>query len=229
MRSYAQYCPLARALEVVGDRWTLLVLRELFLSPKRFTDIEQRLPGIAPNLLSSRLKDLEAAGLVTRRRLDPPAASTVYELTDRGRGLESAVLELARWGVQFLGSYSGEDAFSIEWLIPVLDEVADRDAARGVWETYEFRIDDARMWARIADGDVTVHAGEPPQAADLLVETDLQTFVGLGFETVTPNEAIASGRMRVAGDPAAGARALAILSPAKILRTLAAAQTIPIK
>lgn len=223
MRSYEQYCPLARALDVIGDRWTLLVARELFLSPKRFTDIEQRLPGIAPNLLSSRLKDLEAAGLVTRRRLDPPAASTVYELTDRGRGLESAVLELARWGVQFLGSFSGEEAFNIEWLVPVLDEAADRDAARGVWETYEFRIEDARMWAKIADGDVAVHAGGAPQPADLVVETDLQTFAGLGFETITPTEAIESGRMRVSGDPGVGARALAILSPAKILRKLAAA------
>jgi DNA-binding HxlR family transcriptional regulator/putative sterol carrier protein len=223
MRSYEQYCPLARALDVVGDRWTLLVLRELFLSSKRFTDIEQRLPGIAPNLLSGRLKDLEGAGLVTRRRLDPPAASTVYELTERGRSLESAMLELTRWGVQFLGAYSGNEAFNIEWLVPVLDEAADREAARGVWETYEFRVESSRMWARIADGDVSVHAGAPDEPADFVVETDLQTFVGLGFQTVTPEEAIESGRMRVSGDAAAGARALAILSPARILTKMATA------
>jgi DNA-binding HxlR family transcriptional regulator/putative sterol carrier protein len=223
MRSYEQYCPLARALDVVGDRWTLLVLRELFLSPKRFTDIEQRLPGIAPNLLSARLKDLESAGLVTRRRLDPPAASTVYKLTGRGRSLESALLELSRWGVQFLGSYSEDKAFNIEWLVPVLDEAADREAARGVWETYEFRIDNSRMWARISDGHVTVRAGEPEEPADLTVETDLQTFVGLGFHTISPEEAIASGRMRVSGDVEAGRRALAILSPARILTKMSAA------
>jgi DNA-binding HxlR family transcriptional regulator len=116
-RSYDQYCPLARALDVVGDRWTMLVMRELFLAPKRFTDLQQRLEGIAPNLLSRRLKDLESAGLIRRRRLDPPAASTVYELTEKAVGLEAAMLDLAKWGVQFLGSYEGDEAFELEWLL----------------------------------------------------------------------------------------------------------------
>src|ERR671917_486831 len=100
-RSYDQYCPLARALDVVGDRWALLILRELLFQPKRFTEIEQRLDGIAPNLLSRRLKELEAWGLVRRRRLERPASAMVYESTDRARGLQSAMLELSRWGIQF--------------------------------------------------------------------------------------------------------------------------------
>src|SRR5687768_14135075 len=124
-RSYQQYCPLARAMDVVGDRWTMLVLRELFFAPKRFTDLETRLEGIAPNLLSRRLKELEARGLVRRRRLDPPAASTVYEATPQAQGLRTAMLELSRWGIQFLGPYDGEDKFSIEWLVPMLEEMAD--------------------------------------------------------------------------------------------------------
>ncbi len=130
MKSYDQYCPLARALDVVGDRWAMLIMRELVLSPKRFTDLEQRLDGIAPNLLSRRLKELEAAGVVRRRRLDPPAASTVYELTEKAAGLETAMLELARWGVQFLGPYEGNEAFEFEWLLPVMEEFADKEAAR---------------------------------------------------------------------------------------------------
>jgi putative sterol carrier protein len=92
-----------------------------------------------------------------------------------------------------------------------------------VWETYEFRIDNSRMWARISDGHVTVRAGEPEEPADLTVETDLQTFVGLGFRTISPEEAIASGRMRVSGDVDAGRRALAILSPARILAQMSPA------
>lgn len=223
-RSYEQYCPLARALDIVGDRWTMLVLRELFLSPKRFTDLEHRLPGIAPNLLTARLRELEGAGLISRRRLDPPAAATVYELTERGRSLDTAMLELSRWGVQFLGTYESDLSFNVEWLVPVLDDVADRDAAKGVRETYEFHIGDASMWVRIEDGEVAVHAGRSPEPPDLLVETDPQTFIGLGFESISPADALRSGRMRLTGDLEAGLRALAILSPARILSGLATAR-----
>lgn len=222
-RSYEQYCPLARALDVVGDRWTMLVLRELFLSPKRFTDIQNRLDGIAPNLLSARLKALESAGLITRRRLDPPSAATVYELDDAGKSLRTSMLELARWGVQFLGTYQPTETFNIEWLVPILDDVADREAARGVWEIYEFRVGDATLWVRVRDGEVHVQAGKSPEPADLIVETDVQTFIGLGFESVRPDEAWSSGRLRFVGDPDAGLRALSILSPARILSKVAVA------
>lgn len=222
MKSYEQYCPLARALDVVGDRWAMLVVRELFLSPKRFTDLELRLPGIAPNLLSKRLKELEAVGLVRRRRLDPPAASTVYELTEKAAGLETAMMELAKWGVQFLGSYEGDEAFELEWLLPAMEEFADRDAARNVWEIYEFRVDGVAFWVHVADGDVTIRPGVAPQTADLLVETDLETFMGIGFGAVTPEDATDSGRARVIGDQSKAERALDILAPARILSKVAA-------
>ncbi|MGH2729036.1 MAG: winged helix-turn-helix transcriptional regulator, partial [Actinomycetota bacterium] len=185
-RSYDQYCPLARALDVVGDRWAMLVVRELFFAPKRFTDLQQRLEGIAPNLLSRRLKELEAAGLIRRRRLDPPAAATVYEVTEKASGLEAAMLELAKWGVQFLGAYEGDEAFEFEWLLPVMEEYADREAARGVWEVYEFRINGSDFWVKVADGEVTVRPGRAPEPADLLVETDLETFMGIGFGAISP-------------------------------------------
>lgn len=220
-RSYDQYCPLARALDVVGDRWTMLILRELFLSPKRFTDLQLRLQGVAPNLLSSRLKDLQSEGLISRRTLDRPAAIAVYELTDLGRGLNTAMSELARWGVQFLGTYEKDEAFNIEWLVPVLDEVADREAARGCWEVYEFHIGDSRMWVGVSDGEVSVRAGTAPGPADLVVETDLETFVGLGFESISPEDAWRNDRLRVIGDVDIARRALAILSPARIFSRLA--------
>ncbi|MGH2813434.1 MAG: winged helix-turn-helix transcriptional regulator [Actinomycetota bacterium] len=222
-RSYDQYCPLARALDVVGDRWAMLVVRELFFAPKRFTDLQQRLEGIAPNLLSRRLKELEAAGLIRRRRLDPPAAATVYEVTEKASGLEAAMLELAKWGVQFLGSYEGDEAFEFEWLLPVMEEYADREAARGVWETYEFRINGSDFWVKVADGEVTVRPGHAPEPADLLVETDLETFMGIGFGAISPEDAVGSGRIRVIGDPVKAERAVDILAPARILAKLAPA------
>jgi DNA-binding HxlR family transcriptional regulator/putative sterol carrier protein len=224
-RSYEQYCPLARALDVVGDRWTLLILREVLFAPKRFTDIEARLDGIAPNLLSRRLKELEARGLVRRRRLDPPATATVYESTERSQQLRPAMLELARWGVQFLGEYDGEERFSIEWLVPMLEEMADRDAARGVWDLYEFRIDGDRFWVEVADGEVKVRAGEPPRRPDFSAEMEVPTFVALGFGTLDPMEALAEGRATATGDLTKAQTALDILSPARIFPRAAATRT----
>jgi DNA-binding HxlR family transcriptional regulator len=101
-RSYGQYCPIAHTLDVVGDRWTLLIVRELLGGPQRYTDLQRALPGIAPNLLATRLRDLAASGIVTRRELPPPAARTVVELTETGRRLERVVVELARWGLSRL-------------------------------------------------------------------------------------------------------------------------------
>jgi len=215
-RSYQQYCPLARALDFVGDRWTLLILRELFFAPKRFTDLQTRLDGIAPNLLSRRLKELEARGLVERRRLAPPAAATVYEATDTARELRAAMLELSKWGIQFLGPYDRADRFSIEWLAPMLEEMADRDAARGVWDLYQFRIGGESLYVEVADGDVRVRVGEPPRPPDLGGEMDEETFMAIGFGTLDPLEAVAQGRATAWGDLTKTPTALEILAPARI-------------
>src|SRR5687767_6432977 len=100
-RSYNQYCGLAYALDQIGERWTLLIVRELIAGPRRFKDLMDGLPGISTNLLSERLKSMEQQGLLRRRVLRPPAGSTVYELTSLGQALEKALLELGRWGSQF--------------------------------------------------------------------------------------------------------------------------------
>jgi DNA-binding HxlR family transcriptional regulator/putative sterol carrier protein len=203
-------------MDAIGDRWTMLILRELFFAPKRFTDIEARLDGIAPNLLSRRLKELEARGLVRRRRLDPPATATVYEITAEARGLKTAMLELSKWGIQFLGPYDGEDRFTIEWLVPMLEEMADREAARGVWDVYQFVIGGESLWVEVADGDVRVRAGEPPREPDLRGEMDEETFMEIGFGTLEPMDALAQGRATASGDLTKTPTALEILSPAKI-------------
>src|SRR5919202_4903626 len=102
--SYRQYCAVARGLDLVGERWTLLIVRDLLTGPKRYTDLLAGLPGIGTNLLATRLRELEQHGLVARRVLPPPAGSTVYELTDVGQTLEPVVLALGRWGRRLLGA-----------------------------------------------------------------------------------------------------------------------------
>ena len=119
-KRYDQYCPIACSLGLVGERWTLLVVRELMHGPKRYTDLVDGLHGIGTNILAARLKELEAAGLVERRKLPPPAASTVYELTPTGRELRPVLHELARFGARLIGP-PPLDALEPGWLVDALD------------------------------------------------------------------------------------------------------------
>jgi DNA-binding HxlR family transcriptional regulator len=163
MRTYGDRCGVARALDLVGDRWALLVVRELLLGPKRFTDLRVGLPNVGPDVLSQRLRDLEDAGVVRRRTLPPPAASRVYELTERGHDLEPVVLALGRWGssAPFPGGDSriGVDAFVIA-LKTLFDADADFEAS------VELRLGGDRFHARVAGGrfEVARGAAERPDA-----------------------------------------------------------------
>ena len=120
-KRYEQYCPMAHALDLVGERWALLVIRELMHGPKRYTDLVDSLPGIGTNILAARLRDLEAHGIVGERTLPPPAASKVYELTDYGRELRPAMRELALWGARSLGPPTDEDELFDGWLANAMD------------------------------------------------------------------------------------------------------------
>ena len=138
-RSYSQYCAVARGLDLIGDRWTLLMVRDMLLGPKRFKDILESLPGIGTNLLSTRLRELEEAGLIERAVLPPPAGSAVYRLTANGEALEPVVVALGRWGGRFLGEPLPTDVF-----IPSAYFVAMRASFRperavALNERYEFR------------------------------------------------------------------------------------------
>src|ERR1700687_4834036 len=118
MRTYNQHCGLAKALDLVGDRWTLLIVRELLIRDAcRYTDLRNGLPGIATNLLAERLGELEEAGLVSRREAPPPIATTLFQLTERGRELEPAVLELGRWGAPLLAKSPADDTLLAHWLV----------------------------------------------------------------------------------------------------------------
>ncbi|HEV8250670.1 MAG TPA: helix-turn-helix domain-containing protein [Gaiellaceae bacterium] len=147
-RHYDQYCGIAHALDLVGDRWALLVVRELMRGPLRYTDLVERLPGIGTNILAARLRDLEAGGVLTKRRLPPPAASRVYELTEYGQALKPALRELGLWGARSLGPPTHEEELFPGWLVNVLDTVLSPMAPAG---RFEFRVGDEV--ASLVDGE----------------------------------------------------------------------------
>lgn len=158
-RTYNQFCALARALDVLGERWTLLIVRELLLGPRRFGDLLSGLPGIAPNLLSDRLRALAAEGVVQRTTLPPPAGSRVYELTERGRRLRPAVLALARWGMDPIAPPREGEERRPGWYAVALEAAFRPQAAHGVNETYGFWIDGTPFHLTVRDGQATASNG----------------------------------------------------------------------
>ena len=173
-KHYDQYCPVAHALDVVGDRWALLVARELLQGPKRYTDLAEGLPGIGTNILASRLRDLETAGVVTKKTLPPPAASRVYELTDYGLELKPVMRELALWGARSLGPPTADDELFPGWLVCPLDMILGPLAPAG---RFEFRAGDEI--ASLVDG--VAYTG-PIDDPDVVVEGDAEGLYYLFIE-----------------------------------------------
>jgi DNA-binding HxlR family transcriptional regulator len=165
-KRYDQYCPVAHALDLVGERWSLLVVRELMHGPKRYTDLADGLRHIGTNILAARLRDLEEKGIITKRTLPPPAASRVYELTDYGRELRPVMRDLALWGARSLGPPTEEDELFPGWLENALDTVLAPFAPRG---RFEFHI--GEELASIVDGVAVAGAVDDP---DVVVTGDPQ-------------------------------------------------------
>ncbi|MFJ2782613.1 MULTISPECIES: winged helix-turn-helix transcriptional regulator [unclassified Streptomyces] len=198
-RSYDQHCAAARALDLVGDRWTLLVVRELLAGPRRYTDLHADLPGVSTDMLAGRLKDMESAGLVTRRRLPPPASASVYELTARGRELLPVLRALAAWGAPDLGEPRPTDAVRAHWYaIPLLGELAGLGAG-----VVQVTLDEGEFHVRVgADGGVAYGDGAA-EAPDACLRTDTATCRALAAGELTLAEAVASGRAVLDGLPEA--------------------------
>jgi DNA-binding HxlR family transcriptional regulator len=173
-KHYDQYCPVAHALDAVGDRWALLVVRELLQGPKRYTDLADGLPGIGTNILAARLRDLEAAGVVARKTLPPPAASRVYDLTDYGRALKPVLRELALWGAGSLGPPTENDELFPGWLLNPVEMILGPLAPPG---RFEFRV--GGEVASLVDGVAHAGAIEDP---DVVVDGDAAGFYHLFFE-----------------------------------------------
>jgi DNA-binding HxlR family transcriptional regulator len=194
-KAYGQYCGFARALELVGERWALLVVRDLLVGAKRFSDLQRSLPGIPTNILTARLKEMEAAGVVRRRLLPRPSAGVVYELTEMGSGLKPAVYALGRWGATLLGDPRPTEIVTPETLVTALHTTFQPKAAKGVTVSYELRFGPVTIHARVKNGVLTAAEGALP-AADAIVEPG-PAFRALLAREVTPREALTRGDVRM--------------------------------
>jgi DNA-binding HxlR family transcriptional regulator len=198
-RSYDQYCSAARALDTVGDRWTLLIVRELLAGPRRYTDLHADLPGVSTDVLASRLKDMERDGLTTRRRLPPPGAAYVYELTRRGRALLPVLEALGAWGAGELGERRPTDAVRAHWFaLPLLRALRAAGATEGIVEV------------RLEEGDFHLHAGADegpvygdgpaPGEPDARLVLDAGTCAALSRGELELRDAVRDGRVEVTGE-----------------------------
>jgi DNA-binding HxlR family transcriptional regulator len=202
-RSYDDACGVARALGVVGERWALLVVRELLYGPKRFSDLSRGLPGMSHNVLSQRLRELEQAGVVRRRGLGPPAGARVYELTEHGLGLRPVLLALARWGSRL--PLAPGARLSVDALMFALQTTFEPPAAEGVQVRVELRFGDDRFDAHI-DGDRFRLSRGAASNADAVLDTDAATLRDLVFAGRALTDAVDRGELRLSGDPAAVTR-----------------------
>jgi DNA-binding HxlR family transcriptional regulator len=206
-RTYGDRCGIARALDLVGERWALLVVRELLLGPKRFTDLRAGLPNLSPNVLALRLRDLEGAGVVKRTALPPPAASQVYELTDWGRELEAPLLALGRWGAR--SPFMPDAGMSVDSHVLALKSLFDPGVAGGLSASYELRLGNDAFRARVVDSELELARGSA-EAPDAMIETDPATLVELVWEGRKLSEAVDSGVVKVEGDKRAVRRFLGL-------------------
>lgn len=205
LRTYGDHCAAARALDLVGERWALLVVRELLLGPKRFTDLREGMPNAKPSVLSQRLRELEDGGVIQRRKLGPPARSAVYELTPLGEGLEAVMVALGQWGRLLpAGSdtYRNPDAFvlALKWHF-------DGGRAKHLAGRYELRLADDCFCVDVEQDRFEVRRGEASDAG-VIIEADLRTLAALVFEGGSTREAERDGLLRMTGDRALGRRFL---------------------
>lgn len=208
-RSYGEACRFAYALDVVGERWALLVVRELLLGPKRFTDLRTGLPHASSNILSERLRDLEQSGVIQRRKLPPPAASTVYELTEWGRELEPVVTKLGAWGAR---SPVPPDSREIgpDSIVLALRSLFDPAAAGELDATYELRIGDETFHVEVADGELNLGRGSAEGPAASIAIADAPSFGAILAGQLSLEEALTSGAARIEGSKQAVKRFLRI-------------------
>lgn len=199
-RTYGQFCGLARALEVVGERWAMLIIRDLLVGPKTIADLYWGLPRIPTEVLCSRLNEFEHMGVIRQSALPRPDGSVVYELTEWGNELEDITLRLALWGTKLLGNPRPEDIVTADSLVMALRTTFRPQAASGVQVGYELRFDDIVIHATVDDGTIT--AGEGPLAdADLVMEPGA-VLKELMTGALSPADAIAQGSVHLTGDPA---------------------------
>jgi DNA-binding HxlR family transcriptional regulator/putative sterol carrier protein len=204
-RCYGQFCGLARALELVGGRWALLIVRDLLTGPKRFSELQDGLPGIPTNVLTSRLRELEEADIVGRRLQGRPGGGVVYELTDYGRELEDAVLRLGFWGAKAMGAPKADDYISTDALALAFRGSFHPERAHGPQRLFELRVEGKVLRIEVKDGQLSVPAsseGEP----DVVVEVGAELLSNVLSGELDVDTALASGRVQLHGDRQAAHR-----------------------
>lgn len=200
-RHYDDPCGIARALDVIGDRWALLVVRELIFGPKRFVQLRSDLHGVSPNVLAQRLRDLEHAGVVRRETLEPPASVPIYVLTSRGRALEPVLRELGRWGSR--EPITTPAGLSVNALLLALETVF--EPAEATDATYALGIDGQWFSLTVAGGSIAIAGGRPPEPA-VTFETSAAALRSLAFGREPMTDAERDGRLAVHGDRALAER-----------------------
>jgi DNA-binding HxlR family transcriptional regulator/putative sterol carrier protein len=201
MRTYCDGCAAAHALDIIGERWALLVVRELLLGPKRFTDLRAGLPAVSPNVLAQRLRELEQAGVLRRRKLPPPAASKVYELTEWGMELEPVIVRLGRWGARS-PSKPRDAALGVDSLVLSFRTMFAPHTAEGLRASYELRLGEDVFMAVVGDGRFEIARGSA-EKPDATIETDAATLAALVYEGRELAEALRAGEVKIEGDEAA--------------------------
>lgn len=206
-RTYGDACRFAHALDLVGDRWALLVVRELLLGPKRFTDLRAGLPHASPNILAERLRGLEEGAIVRKRKLPPPYGSSVYELTEWGRELEPIVTKLGAWGARSpIPPEQGE--IGVDSIVLALGSLFDPEAAGDLQASYELRIGEESFRVDLSGGEVDLARGTVDAPEARLGVADAAAMAAILSGQLTVDEAISSGALEIEGSKQAAKRFL---------------------
>ena len=208
-RSYGDGCAAAHGLALIGERWALLVVRELLLGPKRFTDLRAGLPAISPNVLTQRLDELEHAAIVRRRKLTRPAAAWVYELTEWGMQLEPVVVALGRWAAR--SPFLPQGSLTVDSLILSFRTMFDRHAAEGFSASVELRIGEDHFHADVNRGRMELVRGSADQP-DAIIEGEADAFAGVVYGGRKLTAALRSGDLKIEGDKTAAKRFLTLFT-----------------
>jgi DNA-binding HxlR family transcriptional regulator len=209
-RTYGDACGIPRALDRIGERWSLMIVRELLLGPKRFTDLRTGLPHASPNVLSQRLRELERSGVVRRRTLPPPAASRVYELTEWGVELEPVLSALGRWGARAPLS-PPEAGMSLDAHILSLKTLFDPELAEGFSATLELRLGEERFRAEVTGGRLELVRGTASEP-DAVITTDPGTMLAVAHRRSELSDARVAGELVVEGDERVAERFLRLFT-----------------
>lgn len=197
-RSYDDGCAMAHALDLVGERWALLVIRELMLGPKRFTDLRASLPGISPNVLTQRLEELEAVSVLQRRKLPPPIATWAYQLTDWGMELEPIVREIGRWAARSPHMPEGAH-MSVNSVVLSFRTMFNAEAAGDFSARLQLRLSDEPFRTTIADGEIEIVRGEI-EMPDAILEGSSDAIAALVYGGRDLDAAVAAGELKISGD-----------------------------